>query len=63
MQRLLTSAEIRWAYDQWCNGRTQTEIADALFCSYATIKREFRARGFYKIKPILVCPPEILGRR
>ena len=62
-KRILSNTEVRWAYDQWCNGRTQMEIADALFCHFKTVRREFEARGLYKVKPVLVCPPEILGRR
>lgn len=48
---LLSWNEKEWAYEQWCNGRTQTEIAEALHCSVKTITRALHGRP--KIKPVL----------
>ena len=48
---LLSWKEKEWAYDQWCNGRTQKEIAEALHCSVKTITRAIHGRP--KIKPVL----------
>lgn len=48
---LLSWKEKEWAYDQWCNGKTQEEIAGALHCSVKTIRRAFHGRP--KIKPVL----------
>lgn len=31
MYKALTSKEIEWAYQKWCEGYTQQQIADALF--------------------------------
>ena len=53
---LLTFKEKEWAYDQWCNGRTQTEIAEALHCSVKTITRTLHGRP--RIRPILKYPRE-----
>ena len=41
-----------WAYDQWCNGKTQQEIAEALNVSEKTINRALHGRP--KIKPVLM---------
>ena len=43
-----------WAYDQWCNGKTQQEIADALNVSIKTVSRALHGRP--KIKPVLMYP-------
>ena len=48
---LLSWNEKEWAYEQWCNGRIQTEIAEALHCSVKTITRALHGRP--KIKPVL----------
>lgn len=31
MHKALTPKEIKWAYQKWCEGYTQQQIADALF--------------------------------
>ena len=31
MYKALTHKEIEWAYQKWCEGYTQQQIADALF--------------------------------
>ena len=43
-----------WAYDQWCNGKTQEQIADALNVSIKTVSRALHGRP--KIKPVLMYP-------
>ena len=51
---LLSQKQIDWAYKQWCLGYTYDEIAAALFCSNKTILREFKMRGFKKVRPKLI---------
>ena len=48
---LLSWKEREWAYDQWCDGKTQAQIADALNVSVKTISRALHGRP--KIKPVL----------
>ena len=49
---LLDWKQKEWAYDQWCNGKTQQEIADALNVSIKTVSRALHGRP--KIKPVLM---------
>lgn len=49
---LLTAKEKRWAYEMWCIGYTQDQIAEALHCSRKTIGRALRDKP--RIRPILV---------
>lgn len=51
---LLDWKQKEWAYDQWCNGKTQQEIADALNVSIKTVSRALHGRP--KIKPVLMYP-------
>lgn len=51
---LLNWKQKEWAYDQWCNGKTQQEIADALNVSIKTVSRALHGRP--KIKPVLMYP-------
>ena len=41
-----------WVYEQWCNGYTQGEIADAIGCNIKTIQRFLCKKQ--KIKKTLV---------
>lgn len=36
---LLDWKDKEWVYEQWCNGYTQAEIADAIGCNLKTIQR------------------------
>lgn len=47
----LTKKQIEWAYDKWCLGYTQMQIAEALYVSTKTISRALKGRT--KIRPIL----------
>jgi uncharacterized protein YjcR len=49
---LLDWKDKEWVYDQWCNGYTQVEIAEAYGCAPKTIHRFLR--GKKKIKKPLV---------
>lgn len=40
----MSRAEIKWAYDKWCEGYTKKEIAAALFVNPSTIKDALRGR-------------------
>lgn len=51
---LLDWKQKEWAYDQWCNGKTQEQIADALNVSIKTVNRALHGRP--KIKPVLMYP-------
>ena len=60
--RMLTDRECQWAYEMWCRGYRREDIAAALFCSAKTIQREFDRRGYVRIRPVLIAPPDILGK-
>ena len=49
--KILTWKEKEWAYDQWCEGKTQAQIAEALNVSLNTLRRALHGRP--KIKPVL----------
>lgn len=51
MHKALTPKEIKWAYQKWCEGYTQQQIADALFVDERTIRRMINSRP--RIRPIL----------
>ena len=51
MYKALTHKEIEWAYQKWCEGYTQQQIADALFVCEKTIRRAINERP--RIRPIL----------
>ena len=51
MPKVLTPKEIEWAYQKWCEGYTQQQIADALFVCKKTIRRAINERP--RIRPIL----------
>lgn len=47
----LTTAQKEWAYEQYCNGYTQAEIAEALFCDISVISHAIAGRPRIK-KPL-----------
>ena len=51
MYKALAPKEIEWAYQKWCEGYTQQQIADALFVCEKTIRRAINERP--RIRPIL----------
>ena len=51
MNKALTPKEIEWAYQKWCEGYTQQQIADALIVCEKTIRRAINERP--RIRPIL----------
>lgn len=51
-EKLLDWKDREWIYEQWCNGYTQVEIADAIGCSPKTIQRSLYKKQ--KIKKLLV---------
>lgn len=53
MIKALTKEQEKWAYDKWCVGYSQEEIADALFVSSRTIARTLCNK--VKVKPTLTC--------
>ena len=50
-RKVLSSSEIEWAYEQWCNGHTRLQIAIALNVCEKTITRALHGRP--RIRPIL----------
>lgn len=59
MKRALSEEEIKWAYEQWCQGYSKKEIADALFVHVNTIDGYFRQRKLKKKKPPLTPPKKM----
>lgn len=47
----LTPPQKRWAYDMWCIGYTQLQIADALNVCEKTVQRALKNKD--RIRPIL----------
>ena len=45
-ERIMTNAEVKWAYEQWIRGYTYDEIGKAMYYSPKTIYREFQRRGW-----------------
>jgi len=41
----------RWAYEKWCLGYTQQQIADALYVCEKTVQRALKGKP--RIRPIL----------
>lgn len=52
--RALTPAQVEWAYEKWCLGYTQTQIAEALEVSSRTVFREIKKLGRPRIRPKLI---------
>lgn len=47
----LTAAQKEWAYEQYCNGYTQFEIAEALFVSHCVVQKAIAGKPRIK-KPL-----------
>lgn len=56
MKEDLTTVELQWAYESWCNGHSQQEIADALHVSLSKLKRIFKKHKLKKKKLPLIPP-------
>lgn len=50
--KALTKKKEKWAYEQWCLGYTQMQIADALHVCEKTITRCLKGKP--RIRPILI---------
>jgi DNA-binding transcriptional regulator LsrR (DeoR family) len=50
-KRMLTDDEIKWAYEKWCDGYTQQQIADALYVSRVTVYNYLKDKQ--RIRPAL----------
>lgn len=50
-KRMLTDDEIKWAYERWCEGHTQKQIADALYVCPMTVHNALRDKR--RIRPVL----------
>ena len=48
----LLPEQIKWAYDMWCLGYTQMQIAEALNVCEKTIQRALKNKP--RIRPILI---------
>jgi DNA-binding transcriptional regulator LsrR (DeoR family) len=48
----LSYSKKKWAYDMWCLGYTQNQIAEALNVCEATIQRALKDKP--RIRPILI---------
>ena len=53
-RRALTSAQVEWAYEKWCLGYTQAQIAEALQVNPRTVLREFELLGKPRVRPKLI---------
>lgn len=53
-RRVLTQAQVEWAYEKWCLGYTLAQIAEALDVSSRTVSREFEKMGRPRIRPKLI---------
>ena len=51
-RRALLPEQKKWAYDMWCLGYTQMQIADALYVCEKTIQRALKNKP--RIRPILI---------
>lgn len=56
-ESILNWQQREWAYDKWCLGYTQGQIAEALYCSTKTIRRAINGRP--RTRPILVYDGEV----
>ena len=50
-EKILSFKEVEWAYEKYCEGYTQQQIADALYVCTKTVRRAINGRP--KIRPIL----------
>jgi len=51
-ERLLTDKQVEWAYEKWCAGYTQEEIAEALYVCCSTV--HYALKGRPRVRPPLV---------
>lgn len=51
MKFALNDEQKKWAYDMWCIGYTQMQIADALYVCEMTVRRALK--GKQRIRPQL----------
>jgi DNA-binding transcriptional regulator LsrR (DeoR family) len=51
MGKALSYKQIEWAYDKWCIGYTQSQIAEALHVCEKTITRALNNKP--RIRPVL----------
>ena len=51
-KQILNRKEIEWAYSKWCEGYTQSQIAEALNVCSKTIQRAIGSME--RIRPVLV---------
>ena len=51
MVSCLSTKEREWAYEKWCEGYTQTQIAVALSVSEKTVRRAIGGKP--RIRPVL----------
>lgn len=42
--RILTDEQVNKAYDEWLNGKKQTDIAEELYVSDRTVRRAFKRK-------------------
>lgn len=42
--RILTDEQVNKAYDEWLNGKKQTDIAEELYVSDRTLRRAFKRK-------------------
>ena len=52
MSKVLTKEDEEWAYQKWCEGYTQQQIAEALYVCEKTVQRSLKNKP--RIRPILV---------
>ena len=52
MNKVLTKEKEEWAYQKWCEGYTQQQIAEALYVSEKTVQRSLKNKP--RIRPNLV---------
>ena len=43
-KRILTDEQVNKAYDEWLNGKKQTDIAEELYVSDRTLRRAFKRK-------------------
>ena len=56
MLNALTNKQIKWAYEKWCQGYTQQQIADALFVCEKTVYRALKGKP--RIRELLIYKEE-----
>lgn len=54
--RILSEAEIQWAFNKWLDGYSLRQISAVLFVSQPTVTRSLQRRGLRKVVPDLLPP-------